>query len=741
MDRRINVFTALLGAFLLASLPIRSLPAQQQRARPGQFEVLGLDFSPDGAWRKRTHQIRQARSAMLQSRSFSALNATGPSASRVSGTYNVPVVLISYSNVPAAFSTPQYQDLLFNPAPVAHPYSVKSYYEQMSRGFVTMNGTVFNPVTVSHINSYYEDGCRGIGLDAMGRSQACGHPGFSGTSIQFRDLLIESLTLLNGTVNWGLFDNDGPDAIPNSGDDDGFVDFVSFVQPEVDGACGAVAVWAHRFTISGVSGGTNFVTTTPRAGSGFIQIRDYTIQSGQGGDGGCSAGQLMPIGTIAHETGHAFGLPDLYDTSGNTEGIGEWGIMGSGNYARPYSPSSYDAWALTQMGWVTVDTLGTSQTVSLEPVQTSDTVFYVGIPTSDEFFLLENRDSLLNDTAMMNVAFSRKKSPGLLIWHIDQSVVDGGLPSNSVNAGFVQGVALMQADGLNNLRASPFNRGDAGDSYPGTTTNRRFAFSSNPSSTLNSGGGYTGFVLDSIFRVASGIPGVPSPVVFRFLRRTRSVITTNRSGANVKVNTVSTTRFDDVIAPGDIVSVDVTTPQTIASGRTQLTFLSWSDAGATAHTFAGNVTPDTLVASFSANHKLNLVSGPVNGTVTSDISGNPNLVTGVFLQEGIPVTLTATPTGTNTFVRWQGDTTTTNTTLVLPMGRPYSLTAIFSGAVVVATNDAVNALLGVACAQSPCLSTTQMNFLDQSGNNDGLYNLGDFLAYADRSGLNPSSEI
>ena len=27
----------------------------------------------------------------------------------------------------------------------------------------------------------------------------------------------------DGSVDWGQFDNDGPDGIPNSGDDDGFV--------------------------------------------------------------------------------------------------------------------------------------------------------------------------------------------------------------------------------------------------------------------------------------------------------------------------------------------------------------------------------------------------------------------------------------------------------------------------------------------------------------------------------------
>jgi hypothetical protein len=75
----------------------------------------------------------------------------------------------------------------------------------------------------------------------------------------------------------------------------------------------------------------------------------------------------------------------------------------------------------------------------------------------------------------MNAAFgTRKKSPGLLIWHIDQGQVTAGGPSNSVNVGSVQGVALEQADGLNELRSVGGDRGDAGDTYPGTTTNRRY---------------------------------------------------------------------------------------------------------------------------------------------------------------------------------------------------------------------------------------------------------------------------
>ena len=111
--------------------------------------------------------------------------------------------------------------------------------------------------------------------------------------------------------------------------------------------------------IEGWNGGSPYVTKTPNSANGgkFIKISDYTIQSGQGGNGACTASQIMPIGTVAHETGHAFGLPDLYDTQGGTEGIGEWGLMGVGQYARPYSPSRMEGWSMLELGWVKADTL------------------------------------------------------------------------------------------------------------------------------------------------------------------------------------------------------------------------------------------------------------------------------------------------------------------------------------------------------------------------------------------------
>lgn len=570
---------AALAGLILAGLCQGPAAAQRPGAQVGRFEVPGFDFRPDGAWRKRTRPVMARRSSLLMSGAVAALNSRA-AGNQVTGNFNLPVILVEFKNRAGAFTEPAYQDVLFSPAPATNPYSVKTFYEQLSNGLITMNGVVKGWITADSNDTYYEDGCNAISI-----SSACAHPLSNGISSRFRDLLLEVLGKVDdGTFDWGQFDNDGPDGVPNSGDDDGFVDFVTFVHADIDGACGSNPhIWAHRFSISGLNAGSNYVTKTARTGGGFIQVRDYTIQSGLGGNlTSCNGLLIMPVGTVAHETGHAFGLPDLYDTnpsqSAGTEGIGEWGLMGSGNYARPYSPSRMEAWSLTQLGWVNVDTLTASQTVALYPIQSSDTVLYVGTPVAGEYFLLENRDSLEADTAQMNAAFgSRKKNPGLLIWHIDQSRINAGLFNNSVNQGTIQGVALMQADGLNQLRTpGGGNRGDAGDSYPGSTVNRAFTFSTNPGSVTNQNQ-YTGFGIDSIYRNNMGT-GVPSPVVFRFLKRERSVFAGTRSGSSVKVNGVSTVRFDDVVAPGANVDLDVVSPSwPRAAGPSSL---SWPGATA-----------------------------------------------------------------------------------------------------------------------------------------------------------------
>ena len=729
----------------LALSAISPLPAAAQypRSERGRFEVRGLDFRPDGAWRARASAVRTRRHQLLRAGAVGALNLSSHAiggGSAVTGRFHVPVVPIAFLNVPAPHAIDRYQDALFHGV-ASRPYSLKTFYEQMANGRIQMDGRVFPWVSAPQADIYYEDGCNGVGV-----TNACPNGGR-----RFGELILHALNQVSGGATaatvWHEFDNDGLDGQPNSGDDDGFVDFVTFLQPEQDGACGTTNIWAHRYVVSAFNGNSPFVTQTPWTGhpGQFLKIDDYTIQSAVGGESSCEPATIMSIGTMAHETGHAFGLPDLYDTdpSGSaTEGIGEWGLMGSGNYARPYSPARMEGWSLLELGWVAADTLRSSRTVRLSPVTSSDTVLVAPIEGTDEYLLIENRQALESDTAMMNPQWTsrypdgtaRRKGPGLLVWHIDQGQVDehgfGG--DNAVNRGPVHGVALLQADGRGELdQPGTPNRGDAGDAYPGTASVRRLASTTTPS-TLDNQGTFTGIAIDSIQEVT---PGRPGAIAFRFLRRAATVVRSNRPDARVTVNgLIHTGGYRDVHAQGDALSVSVEELQTTSDSRSRYRFLRWSNGGGRAQTVLAGAGPDTLVAELGAEHRLSWVlggNGAINATGTP-----PGYANTGFVPEGTSVTLTAEAPAGSSFVRWTGDTTSTDPTLVLPMARPYVVTANFSGIAAVAMTDAVDAILG-----KRALPAAQSASLDQLGNRNGTYDVGDFLAYVQRVGQQPSPEM
>ena len=127
----------------------------------------GLDFRSSGAWRKRTAPVREQRRALLRMGALSRLNAApgfGASAARVEGTFNVPVILVRPSNVAEPFPASRYQSLLFDDAPADRPYSLRSFYAQLSNGNVQLQGTVRGWWLAPQPNTYYEDGCNGVGV-------------------------------------------------------------------------------------------------------------------------------------------------------------------------------------------------------------------------------------------------------------------------------------------------------------------------------------------------------------------------------------------------------------------------------------------------------------------------------------------------------------------------------------------------------------------------------------------------
>jgi hypothetical protein len=163
----LGLFRWMTVASVLWLLTPSILLAQYPRARRGQFEVRGLDFRRDGAWRRRVAAVRTARHRLLRARAFAELNSGAPTATaagKVAGRVFVPVLPIAFRNVPPPFPASHYEDLFFSPMPTGRPYSLKTFYEEVSNGNISVEGRVLGWVAADSTDTYYEDGCNGIGV-------------------------------------------------------------------------------------------------------------------------------------------------------------------------------------------------------------------------------------------------------------------------------------------------------------------------------------------------------------------------------------------------------------------------------------------------------------------------------------------------------------------------------------------------------------------------------------------------
>ena len=409
-----------------------------------------------------TRRIQANRKRMMQGALTEAAAAAAPGGLSVTGTRRIPVLLSRFSNTAAApFPEADLQKELFDgPWPTG---TMTDFYKEISYGTFTVTGTVSPWQGLPKADTVYEGGanCNGI----------CG-------SSKVGDFLKDTLDANDGAVDYAQYDNDGPDGVPNSGDDDGFVDFVAFVHAEAGGECGNSNIWSHRWSYSGWTNGSVYTTADDKSGGGKIKVDDYVIMPALA----CNGTTMIQIGVFAHEFGHAFGLPDLYDTdpdNGASEGIGNWCLMAGGSWGgdgqSPERPVHMSAWSKEFLGWVS-PTPVTSELnpATLKSVEDNRGVLKIPI-SATQWYLVENRQQKLFDAKL--------PAGGLLVWKIDETVVTNGLANNSVNADEShKGVDLEEADGLAHLDAGA-NRGDAGDAFPGSAGKREFNNASNPAST------------------------------------------------------------------------------------------------------------------------------------------------------------------------------------------------------------------------------------------------------------------
>lgn len=487
-----RVVTALLAAGLVAAGGLfTGLSAQDVEARgeaagirppDGYYRVLQQNpnaYQFQNVWKDVARQVRENRERLIEGDRFDELNAHfGPggeaSASvarsaqlAVSGTFDIPVLMGVFADsthtILPANST--ITDVLFADPANEWAYSANTYFDENSASMFDVQGNVLGWFAVDSASTWYVG--PNDGLD----------PSTDHTGAFIKELLDAA-------------EAQGHDFSQYDGDGDGEVDVLAVLFPLVGASCGGDGIWPHRWVVRAwdAFGGQRYQTDDG------VTVDDYMIQPAVGGTSCFDDSEHMAPGTFIHELGHGIDLPDLYDTDssldGDSEGIGHWGLMGSGNHNKQPSPAHLSAWSKNDLGWVSVDTMTapvSRTTRTLDPVQNVHQVIRVENPNFSEFFYLSNRHAIGSDQNL--------HGEGLTIWHVDPDLIANRRFSNTINASFPYGMALEQADGLQDLQNNN-NRGDAGDVYPGSSANTVFDPGSTPSSNFHGGG--SGITVDNI---------------------------------------------------------------------------------------------------------------------------------------------------------------------------------------------------------------------------------------------------
>ena len=424
------------------------------------------------------------------------------SGSAVTGELPLAVVLALFSDSDEPFVTREdVQRVLFD-GPSANG-TVREFYSEISGGSFTIGGEALPWVRTS----------LSVG-EVVGASFGLGQGARTG------EYLVQALVAADLTTDFGRFDNDGPDGIPNSGDDDGFVDAVAFEFLEIAASCGGPAIWPHRSRISGWIG-SPFITNDSSPAGEPIEINDYIVQSAVT----CDGVEIQNAATIAHELGHVLGLPDLYDATDGIQPeqrrwvVGCWGLMAAGAWGCGQvdrslwqRPTHMSPWSKGRLGWVTEEVVGEvqDQEFTLGPVQTTGDVLKIPL-TPTEFLQVEYRPAMAFDVNL--------PASGVLVYHIDTE-----LPLRPCRScPKVYQVALVEADANRRLVRPALqggNRGEAGDAF-GTQGPSRLSNSTNPSTRLNSGNSssvtiYSIAVIDGAARIRLSTVAIP---ISRLLER------------------------------------------------------------------------------------------------------------------------------------------------------------------------------------------------------------------------------
>jgi len=298
-------------------------------------------------------------------------------------------------------------DSLLFAAPVAGRGSVRDYYDEVSYGQVTLV-TVNLPSTTGWQRApatlaYYANGQWGWGA----------YPQNAGRMVE------DVIPLVDPLIDFSQYDNDG----------DLLVDSLLVIHAGTGAefSTNTNDIWSHASSIAMMGG-------TPPMLDGVVLDRYVTVPE-YWNPGLANPGATdMTIGVICHEIAHGlWGLPDLWDLDGSSQGIGQWGLMAAGDWNGPAmwnpftnqwvaggsSPAWPDPFSRVVAGFDSYWTLfGPLDGVTLSPVETTANAIVrlkSSLLRAQEYFLVENRQQIVGSYDEW------PPGSGVLIWHVDEA--------------------------------------------------------------------------------------------------------------------------------------------------------------------------------------------------------------------------------------------------------------------------------------------------------------------------------
>ena len=428
--------------------------------------------------------------------------AESPARTPSIGVCRALVILIDFSDKPAD-RTAHPPDTVATKLFGAQRSSLRSYFNEVSYRKFSLEGDVFGWFRsgCKHKLFVNRDAIRGTtddyGLDispAAVDTLLCPYP------LNVWGVVKEAVEAAGAVVDFRQYDNDGPDGIPSSGDDDGFIDALFVVHSGAGAEIFGRNPGAENYIWS-LESSLDYYAATRNTSVDGVRVGAFVLVP-----------ELSEIGVYAHEFCHLLGLPDLYDSVTGESIVGPFCLMDNGAWSGPQNngsvPSHLSAPMKYFLGWIdpTMICLGCADGVPsregarVVPVETADSAYVVldnpdgmnwtaeGTGTG-EYFMLEDRQRRLYDFYL--------PGSGMVIWKVDESRPDNNNPVTRL-------AEVIQADGETVTAAGQNVPGEPSDFWPGSLGKTAFTPYTFPASNL-SGGAFSGVAVDSIEERPAGV--------------------------------------------------------------------------------------------------------------------------------------------------------------------------------------------------------------------------------------------